>query len=307
MNDVNGYNSDFSDGKSFSPDVGGTAFSINFFFYILIYLIALLVVSACSLSGTNGAKYIGYLVSPIAILCTCAVMCKWRSISAKSLFPVKTKPKYYLIGLLLIFGLMFSLSYANEYFVRLLELMGYTRSNSTLPDLSGGKVVLALIVIAVIPAIAEEILFRSLILFNVEKSMGTVRTIFVIGMCFSLYHGSAEQTIYQFICGCMFAFLALRSRAITPTVLIHFLNNAIIIIMYACNLVNEAGAIIMPKGAEITLIVLAALSLIGALVWLIFDDAPAKPCQKGGVKSFFVWAAFGIVGTCAIWVAGLFV
>ncbi|MDE6690800.1 MAG: CPBP family intramembrane metalloprotease [Clostridia bacterium] len=285
---------------------GGLSFSATVVINLLVSIIGTVIITVGSLKGTDAAKYISVLVSPIAIAVTLALALKVVKQPARAILPVKTHPKYYLIGVLLIFGLLFSLLYANEYLIKLFELMGYKRRPPFTPDVSGWKVVPALLAIAVIPAVMEEILFRGILLNNTEEGAGSVRAILLSGFCFALYHGSVEQTIYQFICGCLFAFLAVRSRSVAPTVVIHFLNNAVIIVLMACGLIDESGMLIMPKTAEIIVSVLSAVSLIGAVVWLILDKKELKICETGGVRQFFIFAAVGIGATVIIWITGLF-
>lgn len=305
---------------------GGAAFSASVSAYLLLSLLAAAIISVSGIAGTDGAKYINYLVSPIAIAVVLTLALKYYNQPARLLLPVKTRPKYVIIGLLLIFGLLFSLSWVNDWFIKLLELMGYKRNASTLPDLSGAKIIPAILVIAVIPAVMEEILFRGMILNNTEGDAGSLRTVFLIGFVFSLYHGSAEQTIYQFICGCLFALLAIRARSLTPSVIIHFINNALIIILYACGAVDAAGELIISQSAKIAIYILSALSLAGGVVWLIIDSLPAKlkriedgetvrtvgvskfkPLRQGGIKRFFITASVGIAAMGIVWIVGLFV
>ena len=185
--------------------------------------------------------------------------------------------------------------------------MGYKRRQSFLPDYSGWKVLPVLITYAVIPAIAEEILFRGILLNNTEEGAGSIRAILLSGFCFSLYHGSVEQTVYQFVCGCLFALLAVRSKAITPTVVIHFINNALIIVLYSAGVMDAAtDSLMMSKTAEIIITVLSAVSLVGAVVWLALDKSPLKECESGGVKQFFIFASIGIGAMALVWLAGLF-
>ena len=155
-----------------------------------------------------------------------AITLKYKKFPVRRAFPVKCHPKYFLIALLLIFGLIFSVSWIDTGVTELLKLMGYVPKgqDAYLPNLSGGLIVPALLVIAVMPAIFEEGLFRGVILNSVEDGVGTIRTVFIVGFAFSLFHASAEQTVYQFLAGCVFAFVALRAGSILPSVLMHFIN-----------------------------------------------------------------------------------
>lgn len=288
---------------------GGIAYTAAAFTYFIALFVVSLILRLTALDAESDAYlYISYLVSPVAISLSVFGVLKFRKISFKSIAPVKCNPKYFLIAALLIYGLVFALSWVNGVSVKFFELFGYKQreAGSYLPDLSGGKVVLALLVIAVLPALFEELLFRGIILNSCENGAGTVRTVFIVGFCFSLFHASPEQTVYQFITGCAFAFIALRSGSILPSVLMHFINNALIVIFAACGLLDEAGNLIISSGGNIALIVTSAIALVGALVWLILDKTPVKKCEKGGVKSFFICASPAIAAFAIVWLVSLF-
>ena len=139
-----------------------------------------------------------------------------------------------------------------------------------------------------------------------EDGVGTIRTVFIVGFAFSLFHASAEQTVYQFLAGCVFAFVALRAGSILPSVLMHFINNAMIIIFAACGILDEAGNLIVSSGGQIALIVTSALCFIGGIVWLILDKKPLKKCEKGSVAAFFVYGSVGIAVLGIMWIASFF-
>lgn len=287
---------------------GGLSYSATVLINLIVSIIMSGVILIFSLKDTDGEKYVSLLVSPIAIAIVLILALKVAKQPARSLLPVKTHPKYYLIGILLIFGLLFSLSSVNEYLIRLFELMGYQRRPNFLPDISGWKVIPVFISIAVIPPVMEEIIFRGILLQNTEEGVGSVRAVFLVGFCFALYHGSVEQTVYQFICGCLFTFLAVRSRSVLPSVMMHFINNALIIILMACGATDpQTGEIVMSEGVNIAVTVLSAAALIGGTVWLILDKTPLKKCKQGGVKAFFIFASVGIAAMVVMWIAGLFV
>lgn len=252
--------------------------------------------------------YISYLLTPIMISICVFFTAKRNKIGFKQIFPVKCKPKYYLIAVLFIFGLLFSLSNINGLMVKFFQLFGYQpkESSSYFPELTGGLIVPAFMVIAILPAFFEELMFRGLLLNCCQNGMGSIRTIFVTGFCFSLFHASPEQTVYQFIAGCAFAFLAVRSGSILPSMLMHFINNALLVIFNACNLFDETGNLIMSDTAFIILTVFSALSFVGATVWLILDKTPLKKCEKGGVKVFFLYASVAIGALGLIWILLLF-
>lgn len=305
---------------------GGISYTVLVIIYLIVSVIAAAVTSIIAnsimgkygytelsdalnhLQNTDVFTYVNYLLAP-AIIAICVIFITRRNkIVFNQIFPVKCKPKYYLMGILLIFGLLFSVSNLNGLSVEFFKLFGYKprESSSYFPDLSGGLIVPAFIVIAIIPAVFEELMFRGLLLNCCENGMGSIRAILVTGFCFSLFHASPEQTVYQFIAGCAFAFIAVRSGSILPSVVMHFINNALIVIFSACNLFDEAGNLMMSNTAFIILTVFSAISFVGAAVWLVLDKTPLKKCEKGGVKVFFLYSSAAIGALGLIWLLSLF-
>ena len=294
------------------PSSGGFALSLTTVINLVVTLILFGIIQALSLKqGTDGYLYLSYIAPQLAIAIGVAVSVKIRKLPFKETFPVKCSPKYYLIGIMLIFGLLFSLGKISEPIADFFKLIGYhtRQKKDILPNLSGGLVVLALLVIGVLPAIFEESLFRGVILRSCERECGTLFTVLLVGMSFSLYHTSPEQTVYQFFAGCVFAFIALRSGSILPSVVMHFINNALIVIFGACGLLNAEGNLIMPFAVDLSLAIVGGLALIGGLVWLILDKkaVPYKKAEAGSVKGFFIYASLGLLVLAFLWISSLIV
>ena len=290
--------------------IGGFALSLAAILYVFVGLLIGVIITAAKIEpNTDAYLYLNYLAAPIAMTAAMAVTLKFKKFPVKRAYPVKCHPKYFLIASLLIFGLIFSVSWIDTGVTEFLKLLGYVpkSKDAYLPNLSGGLVVPALLVIAVMPAIFEEGLFRGVILNSCEEGVGTVRTVFIVGFAFSLFHASAEQTVYQFFAGCTFAFIAIRAGSILPSVLMHFINNAIIIIFAACGLLDDAGNMILSTGGQIALIVTSAVAFIGGMVCLILDKKPIIKCTKGSVGAFFVYGSVGIAVMGIMWILSFFV
>lgn len=219
---------------------------------------------------------------------------------------------YFLIAIALQLGLMFPLSELNDLFIKGLEALGYHSSGVNVPSLDGWKVLPAILVIAVLPAVFEETLFRGILSRNMHASgWGLLQTVMITGAMFSLYHGNPEQTLYQFASGICLTFVAVKSGSVFPTMLAHFMNNGLILALQAAfnpdgTQQNLKMTDIMPLSVYIAVIVVSALLFLGALAFLIFFDK--RNNQKGkvtGGKKFFFGAAAGI-GVCAIeWIVQL--
>ena len=144
---------------------------------------------------------------------------------------IRINPLLYLlaivIGLVLHFAIRsFSILWQNVVF-----LLGYTPTNSGGTIYSGPEVlVMSLLCTAVLPGIFEELTYRGLGKQMLSKVKNEKVVIIVMGLLFGLGHQFILQTGYAFLAGCVFAFLAIKTRSILPGMIIHFINNALSVI-----------------------------------------------------------------------------
>lgn len=81
------------------------------------------------------------------------------------------------------------------------------------------------IVLAVLPAIFEELFCRKAIL-NSAKRYGNAFAVVFSALVFAIIHMNFGQAIFAFIIGLIFGVIAVKTNSIKITVLLHFLNNA---------------------------------------------------------------------------------
>lgn len=94
----------------------------------------------------------------------------------------------------------------------------------------GNSLILAIIYHALAPALLEEMLFRYLpmrLLANHSKRV----TVFVSALFFALIHHSFFSMPYAFVAGVIFMVLDLMCESIWPSVIIHFLNNTLSVLL----------------------------------------------------------------------------
>ncbi len=295
---------------------GGLSYSVatvSLLLFTLVFavLAAILIYAANVNENSAGMLYLNLLVSPVAIAVTVFAVLKKYKIKFFEIAPLKCKPKYYLMAVMLIFGLLFALSWVNTVTVEFLKLFGYEESaglqklENHISGMSGWGLIPALLIVAVFPAVMEELLFRGLILRNAERTAGAVASVFLAGFAFSLFHGSPEQMVYQFILGCIFAFITIRSGSILPATLMHFINNALVVLLIYFHAYNADGSLNISNGGTAAIFILSALCLIGGLVWLILDKTPLIKGRKGEVKKFFLFGSVGIAVMAIIWICSL--
>jgi len=87
-------------------------------------------------------------------------------------------------------------------------------------------------IIAVIPAICEETLFRGLVQKSFERKLKPFWSIFITALFFGLYHFNPYGLIALVILGAYFGYAAYVSDSVFVTMVLHFLNNLLAVLAY---------------------------------------------------------------------------
>lgn len=215
---------------------------------------------------------------------------------------VKFNLKFVWVIILVTFGALFGLSSLNDYFVALLEKWGYVADAVTLPKKSFASVVSTIIFVALIPAVMEESVFRGLMLKGAEN-FGKIQAVLVTAAAFSLYHMSPSQTIYQFVIGVIYGFVALSSGSVIPTTILHFLNNFIIIVIY-----YFFPSFKIEGSVKIIVTVLGVLAVLAALFITLkgFSFKKEDKKDKASIVEYVSYLAPGFLICLVMWIANLF-
>lgn len=115
-------------------------------------------------------------------------------------------------------------------FLMFLEWTGYSYEPGIILGTTLPTLFLGLIFVALMPAIGEEVLFRGFIARGL-KGGGYVFSMVLTGFMFSIFHGNAVQFIHQFLLGMILCFVYFVSGSIYASMIIHFMNNAISLIV----------------------------------------------------------------------------
>jgi membrane protease YdiL (CAAX protease family) len=88
-----------------------------------------------------------------------------------------------------------------------------------------GEFLFVVLVVAFVPAIVEELLFRGLVQRSFEEARGGLWGAVVAGLIFGVYHVNPFSFVPLVSLGIYFGFLVYRSQNITLAVSAHFFNN----------------------------------------------------------------------------------
>ena len=98
--------------------------------------------------------------------------------------------------------------------------------NTEVGSLIHGEVsIITLIYVILLAPIAEELLFRGLTQKYAERAIGALPSIFFQAAIFGIYHMNLVQGIYAFIFGLLLGFIARKSKALFPCILLHMVIN----------------------------------------------------------------------------------
>lgn len=118
----------------------------------------------------------------------------------------------------------------------------------SLPVVQGWRLYALVLLMAVIPAIAEELMFRGALL-NAWKPSGVKRALWHTAFLFSLIHLEPNNLPALLFLGLMLGSVSLVTDSIYPAMVIHGVNNLIAVLI--SNLVGaEAAASDLPAAAE---------------------------------------------------------
>ena len=91
---------------------------------------------------------------------------------------------------------------------------------------------LVILVVAAVPAVCEEVMFRGFIQKSFELKLRPFWAILITSIFFGLYHFSPYGLLPLIILGLYFGFAAYKSESIFTSMSLHFLNNFSAIIIF---------------------------------------------------------------------------
>ena len=88
----------------------------------------------------------------------------------------------------------------------------------------------AVLIVAVIAPLYEEIIFRGIILTSVEKHIGFIGANIIQATLFSLMHMNMQLFLFYFVFGLITGYVAKQSRGLLAGFIFHFVNNFIVLV-----------------------------------------------------------------------------
>lgn len=130
------------------------------------------------------------------------------------------------ISIICVLGLFNAISVFDVIF----EKLGFIYRGASLPINNFGWFLLNVVLLGILPAIFEELIFRGII-FNGLRRKGFWFACIASSLLFSLVHLSIWQCVYPFIMGIILAFVVEKTGSTVYSIIVHFCNNFIVLLI----------------------------------------------------------------------------
>jgi sodium transport system permease protein len=178
----------------------------------------------------------------------------------------------------------------------------YPMSEETLRALEGLSAVVqgtplwqVLLVVALLPAICEELAFRGFILSGL-RHVGNSWAIAISSVLFGLTHGLLQQSLSAIVIGFVLGYLAVQTRSLLPCAIFHFTHNSLAVVVgrelpglleqpsWLEWLAHPTGSQVVPFAYNAPVVAIAALASL-AIILLFKRARSSDPTDPTGTNS----------------------
>ncbi len=165
---------------------------------------------------------------------------------------------------------------------------GAQRVSDSFSAIMDGGALVNLLVIALTPAVCEELLFRGVVFHSLKEKSRPFAAMVVTAAIFGAYHLSLVKFIPTGLLGFALCYVVYRTGSIFPAMLMHFMNNACSVLL------SEYPALFkkivpglyrrVPTVSDVLLLAGAGLLLIGIGLMLLNYGSGAKNKEAGSMR-----------------------
>lgn len=220
-------------------------------------------------------------------------------INIKEMLPIKLPKIRHVVGTVLLWLGIFLLATLSTLVIGYFFPDSMAQTAEMMGDLmTSVPGILAFLIIAVMPAICEEILHRGFILTSMRSIKKDWLVVLIMGLIFGIFHMDPVRFLATGILGAALTYVMVKTKNILLPVLFHFINNAVSVIASISsqsmmeNVSNEAMKSSLSSGASLgaylVLGSLAPLLLFAASRLLTKKDNTGEPVGEERPKNTFI-------------------
>ncbi len=149
------------------------------------------------------------------------------------------------------------------------DIIGVKSSGLALPINTPAWLVTNLLLLGVLPAICEELLFRGVVYQGLRERFGVGASVIFSSLLFALMHQNIIQFVYPFILGCVLSITFEKTKNLLYCIIIHMFNNFETVIL---SYLIETGVISFSFSITwyFVLISIALAALVCVILWLLY-------------------------------------
>ncbi len=165
-----------------------------------------------------------------------------RRMDIKKTFRLKAPRPLEVLVMLLISPIMIIAGLCAGFIALILikKTFGTVLLGGTVTNLMNNGILWSLFIVAVIPAVCEEILFRGMIQRGME-GLGAGWSIFLSGLLFGLFHFDFQRFAAQALIGFVAAYAVYRTGSIFNGMILHFMNNGLLTLVSSLSYQQQSG------------------------------------------------------------------
>lgn len=222
--------------------------------------------------------YYGVLGTQFIILGVPLVAALYTKKSIKETFRInKCKIREIIGAAIMILGVILigmNLSAVTSYFFQ----SSAQNVNQSMESLIGDSFLETVLVVALAPAICEELMFRGYLFSAMEKKMKPMSAMILVAVLFGVFHMSIVKFFTTALIGLVVCYMSYKSKSIFPGMLMHFMNNLLscILLYYP----QQVGKIFPIFTRDVIYIWEMAIILVIGIVLLVIGKCIAGKIKK---------------------------
>ena len=145
-----------------------------------------------------------------------------------------------------------------------------------------------ILLMAIAPAIIEELAYRGFILSGLEGMRNRWKAILITSVLFGLAHFAIQQAIITFVIGMILGVIAVHTRSLIPCIIYHATHNSITVLLPRIDAATVDGSPVLPwmlytnDGTiwQYSILPGIVMALLGTLLMMWFIRNPARKLEK---------------------------
>ena len=140
-------------------------------------------------------------------------------------------PRIILVPVLLAVVLMCGMYLPTVWYGYFTRAIGIPESAGALELDSAGAIVMVVIASIILAPTFEETIYRGVLMHGLKEEFSPVKAVMLSALAFMLMHMSPLQVVFQFALGVLSGFVALKSKRLLPSIILHATSNLLAIVI----------------------------------------------------------------------------